>query len=199
MSAQPKPYLSAEDYLAIDREAETRSEYFDGEIFAMSGGSRAHSRLAVNIASFLNTKLSGRPCEVFNSDLRVKIEASNLYTYPDISVVCGGPRFLDERQDTLLNPVLIVEVLSPSTERYDRGVKFRHYRQIPSLMEYVLVSQDEAQIERFLRTETGDWTLRVASGLESRIQLASIGEELPLAEIYEKVELPPVPLHDSGV
>jgi len=199
MSARPKPYLSAEDYLAIDRAAETRSEYFDGEIFAMSGGSFAHSRLQANLIRQLGNRLAGKPCVVNTADLRVKIEASNLYTYPDISVVCGGPRFLDERQDTLLNPVLIVEVLSPSTERYDRGTKFRHYRQIPSLMEYVLVSQDEAQVERFLRTDTGDWTLRVASGLESRIQLASIGEELPLAEIYEKVELPPVPLHDTGV
>lgn len=199
MNALPTPYLTPGQYLEIERQAETRNEYFDGEMFAMSGGSRAHSRLSVNVTALLNGILAGRPCEVFNSDMRVKVEATDLYTYPDVSVVCGEPRLEDAHQDTLLNPLLIVEVLSPSTERYDRGTKFHHYRQISSLMEYVLVSQDEARIERFQRLPDGEWSLRVASGLDAELSLSSIDVTLKLADVYHKVTLLPTRLHGPAL
>jgi Uma2 family endonuclease len=147
---EPRP-ATAEDDLAAERASETRSEYFAGQILAMTGASRADNVIAGNSHGLVWTQLRGRPCEAYIGDMRVKVNTSGGYTYPDVVVVCGEPRFEDEHVDTLLNPTLIVEVLSPSTERYDRGRKLEHYRRIPSLAEYVLVAQDARRIEWYTR------------------------------------------------
>src|SRR6266446_9871640 len=145
--AQNIARLSEAEYLQLERKAETRSEYFSGEVFAMAGGTRSHSLIQTNLLRELSSRLKATDCVAYNTDLRVKVEATGLLTYPDVSVVCGEQRFLDEEEDVLLNPALVVEVLSDSTEGYDRGKKFEHYRQIPSLREYLLVSQTEPRIE----------------------------------------------------
>jgi Uma2 family endonuclease len=186
MEPQPKPYLTPEDYLAMERQAETKSEYLDGEMFAMTGGSRWHSLAIGNLVRELSLQLRHRPCQVYPSDLRVHIPASGLYTYPDLIVVCGEPRLQDEHQDTLLNPTVIIEVLSPTTEAYDRGKKFEHYRSIESLMEYLLVSQSEPHIEQYLRQDGNRWLFTETAGLEASLALPSIQCELALAEVYEK-------------
>jgi Uma2 family endonuclease len=187
VQAQPKPFLSPEEYLAIEREAETRSEYLDGEMFAMTGGSRPHNLIVTNLARELSLQLKGRPCEVYTNDQRVHIPETGLYTYPDVVVACGEPHFEGESVDTLRNPILIIEILSPSTEAYDRGKKFDSYRTIPSLAEYVLISQIEPRIEQFLRQDGEHWLFTPTSGRERSISLASIGCELRLEEIYERV------------
>lgn len=182
-------HLSVEEYLEAERRAETKSEYLDGEVFAMSGGSRRHNLVMTNLIREVSQQLKNRPCEVYPSDLRVHIPATGLYTYPDLVVVCGEPRFEDQELDTLLNPTLIIEVLSPTTEAYDRGKKFEHYRTIESLAEYVLVSQDAPRIEQYVRQEGGSWLLTATPGLEGRMILPSVGCELALAEVYDKVQL----------
>ncbi len=188
-SAAQKKRYTPEEYLALERKAETKSEYFDGEIFAMSGVSREHNRIAVNLASVLNGQFGDGPCEVYVADMRVRVDRTGLYTYPDIIAVYGEPRFEDEQVDTLLNPALIVEVLSPSTERYDRGKKFAHYERIDTLREYVLVSQDAVLVERFARQDGG--RLRtVYLRREELLPLASVGVEVPLRAIYARVDVP---------
>ncbi|HEV7668683.1 MAG TPA: Uma2 family endonuclease [Thermoanaerobaculia bacterium] len=188
MQPEPKPHLSPVEYLTLDREAEERSEYLDGEMFAMAGGSRKHALIAANLMIDLGSQLRNRPCETYGSDMRVWVEASGLYTYPDMSVVCGEPIFgPDGREDTLRNPILLIEVLSPSSEAYDRGKKFEHYRAIPSFREYLLVSQESPLVDRFLRQESGIWLFSTARGLDAEVELSSIGARLALAEIYAKV------------
>lgn len=189
MDAQTKPHLTPEEYLAIERRSETRSEYLDGEMFAMTGGSRNHNLIVLNVGRELSLQLKTRQCEVYASDLRVRVPATGLYTYPDIVAVCGEPRFEDEELETLLNPTLLAEVLSPTTEAYDRGKKFEHYQTIPSLSEYLLVSQDSFRVEQYLRQENNRWLFTAVSGLEGRIALPSIQCELVLAEVYDKVTL----------
>jgi len=142
MSALPKPFVTPEQYLEIERKADYKSEYHSGQVFAMAGASREHNLLVGSIVRRLGNLLDGRPCETYPSDMRVLVSATGLYTYPDVSVACGEPEFLDGSLDVLLNPLLIVEVLSPSTESYDRGAKFALYQRLPSLQEYVLVSQN---------------------------------------------------------
>lgn len=189
MSFQPKTFLTPEEYLAIERQAETKSEYFNGEMFAMVGASRSHNVIAVNIAGELRQQLKGRPCETYTSDMRTRIPATGLYTYPDVIVVCGEPKFEDEHVDTLLNPTLIVEVLSPSTESYDRGKKFAHYRSVESIAEYLLVAQDEYRVEQFVRQTEGRWLLSDIRTLEGIVELASIGCVLKMGEIYDRIAL----------
>src|SRR6266446_7875259 len=189
--AQNIARLSEVEYLQLERKAETRSEYFSGEVFAMAGGTRSHSLIATNVLSELSSRLKTTDCVAYNSDLRVKVEATGLLTYPDISVVCGDQHFLDEQEDTLLNPTVVIEVLSDSTEAYDRGKKFEHYRQIPSCREYLLVSQKEPRIEQFVRQPNGEWTLKEAVGLNAEIRLPSLGVVLPLAEVFAKVKFNP--------
>ena len=179
-------YTPAE-YLRREREASYRSEYLRGEIFAMTGGSLKQSQIKTNILGELRNRLKGRPCAPYDCDLRIKC-ATGLYTYPDASVICNEPEFDDARKDTVLNPTLLVEVLSKTTEAYDRGKKFDHYRTIAALREYVLVSQDEPMIQRFLRNDDETWTLTAVAGLEQTIALRSIGVDLPLAEVYERVD-----------
>ena len=179
-----RPY-SPEEYLALERAAETKSEYVDGCIYAMTGASRAHNLIALNIGAELHRQLKGRPCEAYLADMRVKAATARSYRYPDIAVVCGQPAFEDPRFDTLTNPTVLIEVLSPTTEASDRGRKFAEYRGIPSLREYLLVSQDQPRIERYARQAEG-WLLTVAEGLEAKVRLDAIDCALDLAEVYHK-------------
>lgn len=186
MTAALKRYSPA-DYLALERASPTKHEFFDGEIFDMARGSIPHSRISTNVLAALCVLLKGRTCQVFNSDLRVKVPRG-LYTYPDATVVCGELQLEDEHQDLLLNPLLIVEVLSPSTEAYDRGAKFAQYRSCPSLSEYVLVSQDHALVEHFARQPSGQWLLTSYDSLDARVSLPCLNVELPLSDVYVHVQ-----------
>jgi Uma2 family endonuclease len=181
-----QPYLTAEAYLEIERRAETKSEYFGGRMYAMSGASRAHNLISGNLFREISTQLRGGPCEAYINDMRVKVSATGLYTYPDVTVVCGGPAFEDAHVDTLLNPDVLVEVLSPSTEAYDRGVKFAHYQSVESLKEYVLVCQDRGRAEHYLR-QGETWLLTVYTAPDAVLTLRSIGCDVPLREIYDRV------------
>ena len=196
MSLQPKPRLTPEDYLALERSADFKSEYFDGEIFAMTGASEPHNLIVINTIRELSAQLKKRPCKVYANDMRVKVSPTGLYTYPDVVVVCGKEQFEDARLDTLLNPTLIIEVLSDSTEAYDRGRKFEHYRHLDSLVEYVLIAQQRPHIESYRRQPDQQWLLTECSGLEATLRLQSIDCDLALAEIYAKVELSESPLAD---
>jgi Uma2 family endonuclease len=191
MSSLPKSYISPEEYLARERVADFKSEYYAGEIFAMAGATEAHNLIVTNVVRELSAQLKSRPCRVYPSDMRVKVDPSGLYTYPDAVVACGEIRFEDEDRDTLLNPVIVVEVLSPSTEAYDRGGKFAQYRRLNSLKEYVVIAQDRYLVERFVRHEDGQqWILTEFSGPAATLVLPSIQCAVPLAEIYDKVEFP---------
>ncbi len=181
-------HFTPEEYLAYERRSELRHEYHDGEIVAMTGASRQHNRIVLNLASSLHNQLrKGRGCEVFANDMRVRILADNVYTYPDVVAACGEPRFEDGEVDTLLNPVLIGEVLSKSTERYDRGAKLGHYKKIPSFVEYLVVAQDRVFVEHSLRDAEGRWVSTQTDDLNSTLVLPSIGCTLLLADVYERV------------
>ena len=181
-------YLTPEDYLAFERKADIKHEYCNGQLFAMSGASRAHNLVSGNIFGELRAQLKDRTCEVYMSDMRVLVDAARAYRYPDVVVACDVPRFEDDVFDTLLNPTVIVEVLSPSTAARDRGEKFEDYGQLASLHEYVLVSQKEARVAHYLRQGTR-WLLREYRHLDDVLQLMSINCALPLRDIYEKVKL----------
>lgn len=189
MSIQLKPFLTPQEYLTLEREAAARSEYYEGKLYALAGASRNHSVIVPNVTYQLVGQLKGRPCRVFSGDMRVKVSASGLYTYPDLTVVCGQPHFDDAHEDTLLNPTVIFEVLSPSTEAYDRGEKFAQYRRLASLTDYLLLAQDIARIEHFTRQPDESWVFAESSGLDAVVMIASIGCHLSLAEVYDKVEL----------
>jgi Uma2 family endonuclease len=192
MSSVPKPRFSPEEYLALERAAEYKSEYLDGQIYAMTGASRQHNRIVGNLYAMLHARVRGGPREAFVNDMRVKVSPTRLYTYPDVAVVCGEARFEDEELDTLLNPTLLFEVLSDSTEKYDRGEKFAHYRRLESLAEYVLIAQDRMRVERFVRD--GDrWILSETSGPEGVLVLQTLEGEIPLRDVYERVEFPEQP------
>ncbi len=193
MSTVAKTLLSPQEYLARERQADFRSEFYRGEMFAMSGASWEHTLIKDNLAREAGNQLKSGPCRVLTSDLRVLIPATGLYTYPDIVVVCDDPRFEDDQFDTLLNPRALVEVLSDSTEKYDRGTKFGHYRQIPSLQEYVLVAQDRPLVERYVRQADATWVLTVFDDLTQTFAFASIPAQVALAEIYRGVTLPDTP------
>ena len=187
-------YLTPEEYIALERkalpDAETvRSEYINGEIITMSGASFAHNLITNNISGELRTRLKGRGCVVFANDMRIGIPSTKSYFYPDVGVVCEEPRFKDDGFDTLLNPILLVEVLSPSTQVYDRGEKFARYRQLPSLQEYVLVAQEQIHVEHYRRQEK-QWIFTDFQKREEILPLMSIQCELPLREIYELVTFP---------
>jgi Uma2 family endonuclease len=186
--AQSDKRLTEAEFLEFERRAEVRSEFFDGEMFAMAGGTRNHSLIATNLARELGNRLKGGPCVTYNADLRVKVEATGLLTYPDLSAVCGPHRFLDAEEDTLLNPILIAEVLSDSTEAYDRGKKFAHYRLMPSLRHLLLVSQKEARIELFSRAVGDEWRLRDAAGLDAKLDLPALEITIALSEVFAQVE-----------
>jgi Uma2 family endonuclease len=190
MTQAAEPFLVTEDdYLELERRAEAKHELINGVILAMAGASPVHNAIAGNIARALGTLLKNRRCLVFPSDQRVHVEATGLYTYPDVTVACDELRFHPKDRDTLLNPRLIVEVLSDATEAYDRGAKFGDYRTIPSLLEYVLVSQHEHRIEHYRRLDTGQWVLTTSDGDAASVALPALGCELPVAEVYAKLDL----------
>ena len=190
MSFELKPQFTSEDYLTLERKAERKSEYFNGEIFAMAGASPQHVLIVTNVVSELRDQLKTSPCTVYSTDLRLKISATGLYIYPDVIVVCGEPQFDDDYKDTLLNPTLIVEVLSESTKNYDRGAKFEQYRMIESFVEYVLIAQDKRHVEHYVRQPGNRWLLSETNRIEDTIELTSIACNLMLIEVYDKVELP---------
>ena len=183
--ALPK-FITPEEYLRLERSSEEKHEYFRGEIFAMSGASENHNLVTGSSYAALYVQLRKRPCQIYPSDMRVRIPSTGLYTYPDISIVCGTPEFEDDVLDTLLNPTVIIEILSSSTEQYDRGKKFQHYRTIESLQEYILIAQDSFRIEQFSRKDN-QWVLTDAKTVDSVIQLTSIDCTLALSDVYEKV------------
>ena len=180
--------FTAEQYLDLERHTETRHEFLDGTVYAMSGASRAHSAICYNLAGITYRQLSGTRCAGFSSDMKVRVGDASLFAYPDLAIVCGEPLLHDDHGDVLLNPVVIFEVLSRSTEAYDRGEKFERYKTIETLTDYVLVSQDHARIEHFSRQPDGAWSLTEVSGLDASLDLASINCRLPLAEVYDRVE-----------
>lgn len=189
MAAEPIQRLTALEYLAIERQSGERHEYLDGEMYAMSGASEPHNVIAGNIYAELNLQMRGRPCRAYIADMRVAASPTGPFYYPDVVALCGSPALLDAERDTLLNPMVVIEVLSPSTEGYDRGEKFVRYRQIPTLVEYLLVSQSAKHIERFCRDEDGRWLLSDYIGKDAEIDLPVIGCKLSLAAVYDKVEL----------
>jgi Uma2 family endonuclease len=199
MASNPVSRLTEEQYLAIERAAQFKSEFLNGEMFAMAGVSMQHSRIQTNLLVELSNRFQGSACEAFGSDFRVRVSSSGMYTYPDVSAVCGKPILADNHQDILLNPVVIFEVLSPSTESYDRGLKFQHYRTIESLKDYILVNQNRILIEQFIRRADNTWTLRDYPRPEDELKIDSIGVQIPLARIYERVEITPLDLESSGI
>ena len=189
MASQPKPYYTPEEYLALERAAEFKSEYLAGEIFAMAGATANHSKITAHITRLLDIRFDDGLCSVFPTDMRVQVSATGLYTYPDVVAVCGEPEFADDRQDTLLNPTAIFEVLSPSTEAYDRGAKFDNYWKLPSVSDYVLVAQDRISVDHFVR-QGNSWLLTRLSGLDQILRLDSLDADLALNVIYRNINLP---------
>ncbi len=193
MINKPDVRYTPEEYLTIEREAVYKSEFFNGEIFAMSGASRKHNLITGNVYSSIHMQLRKRECEVYTNDMRVKVSPTGLYTYPDIVVVCGPPLFDDTFSDTLINPNVIGEVLSDSTEAYDRGNKFRNYRTLPSLSDYILIHQYTRQVEHYTRQPDNSWRFLEYFKPGDGFEIRSIGCELKLEDIYEKVDIG----HDS--
>ena len=202
MGAEPSDQpasLSPEEYLARERVAEHKSDYFKGEVFAMAGGKSPHSRLAANLIIALGRRLDTKPCETHTSDMKVHTPGTEFFAYPDVSLVCGEEEHLDESEDCILNPCLIAEVLSPSTQNYDRE-KFFHYQQLPSLDHYLLIHQDRVWIEHYSRPSGGGaWFYQPvghpedsAAGLKSVLNLATLNMDIPLSEIYRRLRIPPV-------
>jgi Uma2 family endonuclease len=196
-SALPQEkFITPEEYLALDRAARQRSEYYDGEMFLMAGASRKHNIIAINASTLLNVALRDSPCEVYASDMRTRIRRSANYVYPDVVVACEEPEFDDENADVLLNPTVVVEILSPGTEKRDQGLKFDLYRRAPSLKEYLLLKQHIPHAMLYQRQRDDSWLLRDFIGLESVVPLEAIGCELKLADIYHKVKFKQ-PLEDE--
>jgi Uma2 family endonuclease len=191
MSAQQQQYLTEAEYLAFERASPTKHEYYRGYVYAMTGASERHNLITANVIAALHSQLRQKPCRVYPSDLRVKVQKTGLHTYPDILVVCGKPEFTDDAIDTILNPIVIIEVLSPSTEAYDRGMKFQNYRTIETLRDYLLIAQDESYIEQYTRQEPGEWVLREFISSLDLLTLASIACTLALADVYEHVTFSP--------
>ncbi|MGI9174123.1 MAG: Uma2 family endonuclease [Rhodothermales bacterium] len=189
MATQTRPYIAPDVYLALERAAPHKSEYHDGEIVAMAGASRRHNLIVANLVRLLGNALLDRDCNVYPSDLRVRTAKGDLYTYPDVTITCGEERFEDGHADTLLTPLLLIEVLSESTEGYDRGKKFEHYQRISSLKEYMLVAQDRCRAEQFVRQQDGRWIYSEAHRQEDVILLSSIACDVALKEVYAKVRL----------
>lgn len=186
MSAVPETLLSARDYLDFEREAEFRHEFYKGEIFQMSGASREHNTIVFNLAREIGNQLRGKNCEGYANDMRVHIPATGFYTYPDVVITCE-PQFLDDKFDTLLNPIVLVEVLSPVTAAYDRGKKFRHYQTIESLREYILIAEDELCVQHLIKQPDGFWRYAEYTLIEKEIELSSVEIVLKLSEIYERI------------
>lgn len=188
MSTLTVTHVTPEEYLAAERLSETRSEYLDGGVYPMTGATANHGQIVFNIGAELITQLRGRPCRLNGVDLKVRLPDSLKFFYPDVVVVCGEWQYHDARRDIITNPDVVIEVLSPSTESFDRGAKFEAYRTIESLKEYLLVAQDRPFIEQFVRNDAGKWEYMSAIGLESSLTLPSIGCTLNLGAVYDKVD-----------
>ena len=189
--AQRKPVeLTLDDYLEIERASEFKNDYVNGQIIAMSGESLSHGRIKSNVHREISYHLKGKPCEVFTSDMKVKVEGASPFKYPDVVVVCGKPEMHDARKDLLLNPLVIIEVLSPSTEAVDRGEKFDLYQAIPSLKYYVLIAQDRAHLTVLTRQSNTHWNLELITDLNASLVIPDLDCQIPLHEIYERVEFP---------
>jgi Uma2 family endonuclease len=184
--ALAKTFMTPDEYLKFERASEEKHEYFAGEIFAMSGASENHNVIVGNLIATIHPQLRQKPCKIYPSDMRIKISSTGLYTYPDVTVVCGTPELEDNYVDTLLNSNVIIEVLSPSTEAYDRGKKFRHYKTIKSLQDYILISQDSMRIEHFALRDN-EWAYADAEVPNAVITLPSIDCTLNLSDVYEKI------------
>ncbi len=180
-------YYSKEDYLDLEEQAEYKSEYYDGEIFAMAGGSGKHSRICFNVIRGVGNAIGDKDCVGFESNLKLDIPKYNLVVYPDAMVGCGRIEFLDEKQTVLKNPVLVIEVLSPSTENFDRAKKFVYYQSVPSIREYVLISQSEPKIEVYYKQDEKNWLYTISQGLEDTILLRTLDRDLALRDIYQKI------------
>jgi Uma2 family endonuclease len=189
MSSLPQPFVTPEEYLEAERKAEYRSEYLDGQVHAMAGTSRAHGRITLNLARRLDEQLENGPCEVFVTDLKVRVATKGPYFYPDLVVVCGAPQLLGVDDDVILNPKVVIEVLSPSTESYDRGKKFQAYARHESLAEYVLVAQDHVQGDHYVRQPNGHWDFTSTSDADGVIEFPSIGARVKVADIYSRVNV----------
>ena len=198
MSSLPQLRYTPEEYLELERKADFKSEYLSGEIFAMAGASEAHNLIVANVVGEFRSQLKGRPCKTYPSDMKVETGPTGLFSYPDAIVVCGEARFHDSHRDMLLNPTLIVEVLSPSTEAYDRGAKFALYRRMESLTDYIMISSAEYRIEHFTRQADGRWLLS-SEGTEilGDVSIPSLACSLPVSEVYDRVEFEPVPAPDA--
>jgi Uma2 family endonuclease len=190
--------LTQAEYFEIERAAEFKSEFFDGEMFAMAGGTPQHSLIGANLSREFGNQLVNNPCVAYNADLRIKVDPTGLCTYPDLSVICGGLQFAEGTDDTVVNPTVLVEVLSNSTEAYDRGRKFEHYRQIPTLQEYLLVSQTEPRIEQFMRQANGRWLLNETAGMDKKLELPALKITIALSEIFAKVNFVPGPIRPAS-
>jgi Uma2 family endonuclease len=188
MSAIPKTFISEESYLEEERKALNKSEYYKGEIFAMAGATTNHNAIVASLIGELYAFLKGKSCKVYPSDLRVYNSANGLYTYSDVTIVCGKEEYLDEEFDTLLNPTVLIEVLSASTENYDRGTKFKLYRSIPSLKNYILVSSTEYAAEIYTRKENDNWLLNTTKEKDGRLHISALDFDLSLSDIYAQVD-----------
>ncbi|MDQ1473036.1 MAG: hypothetical protein QOJ99_4516 [Bryobacterales bacterium] len=184
MATQPRTFLTPEQYLEIERAAEFRSEYLNGEMFAMSGATARHNSIVNTIGREIYPDIKGR-CQYFTTDLRLLIPATGLYTYPDLMVICGPVEFEGDRQDIVRNPRFIIEVLSPSTANYDRGEKFLHYRSIPTLYDYLVVAQESVHVEHYTRQTDNSWLLREYTSLADTVRIASVGANITLAAVYD--------------
>ncbi len=187
MSISAPKYMTTEQYFELEEMSESKHEYYHGAIYAMTGGTARHNLIVANIIGLLHGQLRGTPCRVFPSDLRLKVEQTGLYTYPDVSIICGPIYFGDNRQDTITNPVVLIEVLSPSTENYDRGKKFEHYRMIETLQEYIVVAQDRIHIEHFIRQDDHRWLLVDFFAADQAVQVGAINCTLSVELLYEYV------------
>ena len=186
--ASEKRYYSKEEYFALENSSEDKFEFEHGEVFAMSGGSLPHNLIGGNVITTLNNKLADKNCMVLGSDMKTAIDLAESYVYPDAQVICGKVEYVEGRNDIVKNPVLVVEVLSESTERYDRGKKFKKYQTLSSFREYVLISQTEPLVETFVRQDENHWLYTFTEGMESVLHLPSMGIAIPLSDIYRKVE-----------
>ncbi len=187
-AVKPQPYFTEEEYLAFERASTTKHEYYNGRIYAMTGAKEPHNLINGNTLASLHSQLRRKPCRTYSSDMRVKVIKTGLNTYPDIVILCGQPLFTDSTRDTVTNPVVIIEILSDSTERYDRGMKFQNYRAIDTLRDYILIAQDHHHIEHFSRQDNGLWVLQEATSDADVIHISSIECVLSLQDVYEKVE-----------
>ena len=181
-------YISEEAYLELEERAETKHEYFHGRIYAMAGAKEAHNLISVNVAGELRQQFKGKPCRAYSNDMRVLVSKTKLYTYPDVIAVCGEPVFANRNRTTLLNPTVIVEVLSEATESYDRGEKFAHYRTLETLTDYILMAQDKMRLEHYVRQPDERWMLTIVSDPQGVLEIESIGCLLRMTDVYEKVE-----------